>query len=267
MSDTARDDDFTVTSGRLTLSDGLGKGFTGAFTWKNIGLQIGNGLISGTAGFAVGQLLGKLFDEGLDLRDMMQEFADQVVGRLSKEFREAITEAFFQDNLRKVKSATAALGEKYSAYETTEDLPLLDAALDQSFNVVADARSMGPPALGIFAVAAGLKMCLLEEKAKTNSRFHTVTLTEVQRASAYVETTAAEILAANERAVGQFRNCRTIPGEGRYCLITVDGRVINWPVTDPVRDRRRLVNTLNGPAMLEIIGPAREVAATWKRFR
>lgn len=241
-------------------------GFTGVFTWANIGKQIGNGLISGAAGFVVSSLLDRLFSDGETMQDMMQRFADEVVGRLTAEFRNIITEAFFQNNLQNLKSSTAALGQKYAAYEVTHDVPLLDAALDHSFNAVEDAITLGPPALGTFVVAAGLKMALLEEKAKTNSSFHGVTLDEVERSSGFIDRFAAELLAANDRAVSKFHSCHNVPGEGRFCFITVDGVTRNEEVFDPVQERQQIVDQLDAATKRDIIDPALEVAAIWKQL-
>lgn len=68
----------------------------------------------------------------------MQRFADQIVDRLTTEVRAIVSEAFFQDRFDRLKSSTASLGDKYAAYEATQDVPLLDAALDHSFDAVAD---------------------------------------------------------------------------------------------------------------------------------
>ena len=87
---------------------------------------------------------------------------------------------------------------------------------------------------------AGLKLCLLEEKAKTNASFHAVARTEVQRASDVVERFVEELLEANDRAVSQFRTCRVIPGEGEFCFITVDGKVRDMHVINKRQDRQRI---------------------------
>lgn len=252
--------------GPAVAADGLGGGFAGAFTWSNIGLQIGNGLISGSAGFVVGRLLDRLFSDGETMQEMMQRFADEIIGRLTVEMRSIINEAFFLNDLQRLKSSTAALGEKYAAFQVTGDVPLLDAALDHSFDALEDSITLGPPALGTFVVAAGLKMCLLEEKAKTNKSFHEVTLDEVERSSALLDRFIAELLAANDRAVSQFRSCKTIPGEGLFCFITVNGVVSHQQVFDAQGDRQRIVDGLNRVTQREIIAPALEIAATWRQL-
>jgi hypothetical protein len=127
---------------------------------------------------------------------------------------------------------------------------------------------LGSPALGTFAVAAGLKMCLFEEKAKTNDSFHVLALREVERASAIIESVAASLYAANSRAVSQFRSCRNVAGEGLFCIITVDGRTFSTgPIFDAESERQQFVDGLNNVTTLEIVGPAREIAATWKQLQ
>jgi hypothetical protein len=242
----------------------FGSGFVGAFTWSNVGKQIANGMISGSAGLVLTSLLEHLFSKGENMQDMLQRFADQIVERLTTELRNTINEAFFQDNLARVKSSAASLGEKFSAFEATQDVPLLDEAVNHSFDTVEDAIAIGPPAIGVFVVVVGLKLCLLEEKAKTNPSFHEVTLNEVDRASAVLDDFIGELLAANDRAVSEFRSCKVIPGEGEFCFITVDGVVENHQVFDKQRDRQRIVNSLNRVTVQEIIAPAMAIAATWK---
>jgi hypothetical protein len=50
----------------------------------------------------------------------------------------------------------------------------------------------------------GLKLCLLEEQAKTNPAFHGVTLDEIERGSAVLDGFVADLLAPNDMAVSQF---------------------------------------------------------------
>jgi hypothetical protein len=109
-------------------------------------------------------------------------------------------------------------------------------------------------------------MCLLEEKANTNSSFHEVTRDEVVRASSVLDRFIAELLAANDRAVSQFHSCHKVPGEGVFCLITVDGVVKSEEVFNRVADRQGFVNELNRVTRSEIIDPALQIAATWKRL-
>jgi hypothetical protein len=260
-----------MSNARETASDagGFGSGFKDAFTWSNVGKQIGNGLISGAAGFVVSSLLERLFSDGESVEDMMQRFADEIVGRLTTAMRSIVDEAFFTFSLQRVKSSTASLGGKYVAFEKTQDVPLLDAAVNHSFDAVEDAISLGPPGLGTLVVAGGLKLCLLEEKAKTNNKFHDVALDEVERLSVVVENFVAELLAANDRAVSQFYSCKKLPPgeEGEFCFIKVDGVVEHHHTFDKQQDRRRIVNRLNNRTRQEIIDPALEIVEIWKRLK
>lgn len=251
-------------------------GFTGALTWENIGKQVATGLISGAAGGVTGSvvssLMGRLLSDGESVEEMMQRFVDEIVGRLTTEVKNIVNEAFFQFSVQKVKTSTAALGEKYVAFETTQDVPLLDAAVDHSFDAVEEAIALGSVGLGTFVVTGGLKLCLLEEKAKTNNSFHDVALREVERLSGVVERFTEELLAANDRAVGQFHGCRHPVGEFMQCFIHVDGVVKveefhppppppNFPLA-----RQRFVDQLNFVTRQEIIDPALEIVETWKEL-
>ena len=246
--------------------DGLAEGFERAFTWSNIGQQIGSGLISGGAGFVVGSLLESLFSDGENMQDMMQNFADQIVSRLTVEFRNILDDALFADRLQRLKVSTSSLGEKYAIFQATGDMPLLDASVNHAFDAVESAVAMGAPAIGTFVVAAGLKMCLFEEKARFNEFFHVQTRREVERAAGLVERWVAELLEADRRAVGQWRSCKTIPNEGRFCFITVNGRVIHTQVFNAEEDRQVYIDALIRQTMTEIVIPAREIVATWRRF-
>ena len=72
-----------------------------------------------------------------------------------------------------------------------------------------------------------------------------------------------ELLAANDRAVGQWRQCRQVPGEGIFCFITVNGVSHHEQVLNRRRDRQAYVDRLNAVTQTEIIDPAREIAAKW----
>jgi hypothetical protein len=58
--------------------------------------------------------------------------------------RAIVAEAFFQNRLDRLKSSTLSVGDKSAAYDATQDVPLLNAALDHSFDAVADATALGP---------------------------------------------------------------------------------------------------------------------------
>lgn len=249
-------------------TDDSNTGFSGAFTWSNIGMQVANGLISGSAGFVITGLLDHLTSNGQTMQEMMERFADELVGRLTTEFKQIIDQAFFKDNLQRLKTSAASLGQKYATFQATGDPPLLDAAVDHSFNAVEEAITMGPAALGDFVVVAGLKLCLLEEKAKLNAAFHDVALSEVQRFSSILEETIDELFLANQRAVGQFHSCRTPPGEILSCLIKVDGVTRQEDiVTTKAAAREGIINRLNNVTSSQIVDPARQIASTWKNLK
>lgn len=163
------------------------KGFTGAFTWENVGQQIANGLISGGASFAMGMLLDGLFAKKENMGDMFQKFADQIVERLSVKMREIVDTAFFKDNMQELINRSRSLETQYRAYLLVEEQNLLDDMEEDSFEINQKAMSLQMPAIGIFCIQKVIQIAIFEEKKKFNSKYQQLIEVEINDADKYIQ--------------------------------------------------------------------------------
>ena len=251
-------------------------GFNSAFTWGNIGLQIGNGIISGAAAWGAGKLLEAIFDRGDQLEKLLEEFTDDVVRRMTINARAEINRAFSQENLKKLTVSTSSLSRKYEAYELTNDKNSLSSSTNHSFDAVEEARSLGVPAHGSFQVVSGIKMLLLREMANRDPSILAVICREVKTATKHVEDIheILEILIAKAKAsVGPW-NMMYVTGEGdgepsaAWFEISVDGIRKTFWIPAPsnselVATRNRLETQLIDRLNSEILEPSRQILDRW----
>jgi hypothetical protein len=163
------------------------KGFTGAFTWDNIGMQLANGILSGGAGFAMNMLLNTLTGEKTNMNDMFQRFADQIVERLSVRMKDIIGEAFYQQNFTTLKTESASMESEYRAFVITHSLNLLNHLEEISFLIDEKARQMEIPAIGIFCIEKTIQVCIFKEKIKYNVHYKQLVKEKLIEAKLHLE--------------------------------------------------------------------------------
>lgn len=162
-------------------------GFSGALTWKNVGTQVANGLISGGASFAMGLLLNGLFSQKEDMAGMFQKFADQIVERLSVKMKEIVAEEFFKNDMQALINRSKSLEQQYRAYLMVGELNLLNDMEEDSFEINQVATSLKLPAIGIFCVQKLVQIAVFVEKGKTNPKYGQLIDNEILSANKHVE--------------------------------------------------------------------------------
>lgn len=162
-------------------------GFTGAFTWENVGTQVANGIISGGASFAIGMLLNSLTKQDQKMDEMFQKFADQIVQRLSVKMKEIVNTAFYQENMQELLEASRALEDEYRAYLIVFEKNLLYDLEEKSFEVNQKSMSMGIPAIGVYCVQKTIQIAVFLEKAKFNDSYVKLINVEIDKAKQYLQ--------------------------------------------------------------------------------
>lgn len=254
----------------MSTIDEFKSGISSALTWDNIGLQLANGAISKLGGLAVEALLGELFGQKKDIEELLENFADDIVDRLTAEIKKAISTAFYYDNMTKLKSSASSLARKFEIYSHTGDLALLDNSLNHSFDALEHARSLGIPALGSFATTANLKILILQEKAKQNVKFENSVRTEAERASRDCESLLDDIYHANQQAVPWWQtHTMDTKGEPIGMVLRFEGQEYFAHFNDEKRQRRitqTLVSELNERANTRVINPAKAIVTKWREL-
>jgi hypothetical protein len=166
---------------------GLVSGFSGAFTWSNAGLQLGNGLISGGASRAIGQFLSWIEGGGQNFAQLFEAFKDQIVAELTETFRREIAEALRNFEVRLVTIDANQLAQNFQTAAATMHEALLALLVHDANNFVVHAEDLDFPGFGIYWTGALLRVAVFKEMAKTRPSYHHEALTVAQEDSDYLE--------------------------------------------------------------------------------
>ncbi|GAB3571466.1 hypothetical protein [Hymenobacter daeguensis] len=142
-----------------------------ALTWVGDGIADVINFIGEGISFAVNVLLDGLTQRGQDLNKLFQQFADQIVNRLSVKMKEIIDEAFYNDNMLELKVKTTALEQTYRQYLIVKEEHKLEYAENVSNEINALAISLGLSALGIFSIQKLIQIAIFNERAKSNPKY------------------------------------------------------------------------------------------------
>ena len=257
-------------------------GLESAFTWQNIGLQLGSGLISGGASWALGKLLDELFgkDDGIDLQQLFQFYADDIVRRVTKNVRREIQSAFTQENLRSLEAGVLVMSENCKLYEDTKDAEYpraaeyLRAAEQKAINVSAEAQTLGLIALGTFQVVAGMKMSISKEQNHKKALVR-----QVKSAVDHVKDLQQHALFGAREGVGEA-TVLSWSGKSYYQRVgethqlKIDGEVQEVPLSPPGRDyipiekyRKELIDERVKSVEDNIVKPSAAIVETWQEAR
>ena len=259
-----------------TIPNSMRSGLESAFTWQNIGLQLGSGLISGGASWALGKLLDELFekDDGIDLQQLFQFYADDIVRRVTKNVRREIQSAFTQENLRSLEAGVLAMSENFKKYEDTKDAEYLRAAEQKAINVSAEAQTLGLIALGTFQVVAGMKMSISKEQ---NHRKALVR--QVKSAVNHVKDLQQHALFGAREGVGEatvssWSGKSSYQRVGETHQLKIDGEVQEVSLSPPGRDyipieeyRKALIDERVKSVKDNIVKPSAAIVETWQKAR
>lgn len=165
----------------------LTEGFTGAFTWSNVGLQLADGLITGGADFAMRMLLDGLLAQDQNMGWIFQKFIDQVMEKLSISMKEITSSKFYEYNMQELMNRGQVLEQEYRAYLTVHEQNLLDDLEEDSFDTNQKAVSLQMPAIGIFCIQKVVQIALFTERKKVNPKYQQLIDTEIANAEKHIQ--------------------------------------------------------------------------------
>ena len=251
-------------------------GFKSGFTWQNIGLQLANGLISGAAGWGIGMLFNELFkkENHVNLQELFQHFADDIVQRVTKNVRREIQSAMSEENMRSLNAQTIAMSENYQLYENTKEDRYIDAAEQGAIQAAAEAKTLELMALGIYQVVSGMKMSIFRERGYVQPL-----ILEIDSATRHVRDLQEEALFGAKKGVTQSRVVRWSGKDyanrvSEDYRLEIDGEVHEVSLAPPGRDwspiseyRNKIIDARLEAVNDGIIVPSSVILEKWEESR
>lgn len=198
---------------------------TDGLSWETIAGNALAALLSGLVSGALDALFGRSASDRAELRKLLQEFADDIVRRVTVNVREEIRTAIFEENMRQLAVLATVTARCFRRYKSTEQEQYLLEAELHGIETVAEAESLGLPALGIHVVYSSAMMAILLERKLPH-----LAVEEIERAKLHLKMLQQLALDRAAASVGEPR--RTAREEKRnpwgpdpkYYLINVNGQ-------------------------------------------
>ena len=250
---------------------------TQPITWESIAKsfvsELSTGVAAGLAAGIVSGLISKWF--GPDaiserrLHEFFQEFADDIVNRVTANVRTIIKTELIYEGVRQISVSAAAMADNYDLYKSTGRIEYLVAAEQGAISTTAGAESLGIHGLGIFLVTANAKVAIFLERNMKNEA-----ILEVDRVIAHANRLQKQALSYAESSVGEPRDHGPygFPQKrlGVMYMIAVNGQdrcEIASGTRGPVQIREEIVAELREIVTNNLVEPTRAILAEWSAMR
>ena len=228
-------------------------------------------------GVVVG-VLDKLFGgpDKAELRALFQEFADDIVRRVTANVRDLVRNTFTSDNIRRLGASVVAMREYIALYESTDENHYLLSAEKEAINSSAEAESLGLSGLGIYMILSTAKIAIFLERNLPNHALATI-----DRAKDHVRGLQTQVLEGATASVGEPMQLTSggvtsssfdigtlykvpVNGQDRIFSVTSPGSGENSPIRK-VRDE--LIAEQLQIVTQNLVTPSNTVIAQWDALR
>ena len=250
---------------------------TQPITWESIAMkfvsELSTSVAPGLAAGIVTGLISKWFGPDamspVRMRQLFQEFADDIVNRVTANVRTIIKTELIHEEVRRISVSATAMGDNYDLYQSSGKTEYLLAAEQGAISTTAAAESLGIHGLGIFLVTATAKVAIFLEKGMKPEAIR-----EIDRVLTYTNRLQEQALSDAESAVGEPRYVGPygFPQKrlGVSYMINVNGQdrlEIATGTRSTVQIREEIVAELKGIVTNNLVDPTRAILAMWDAMR
>ena len=243
------------------------------FSWEVIAGKAVEALVMGLVVRLLDSVFGRDKSDESKLRTLLQEFADDIVERVTANVRQEIRDAISDDNMRRLQ-VLAVLGvQNLRKYEESKKERYLIKGEEYVEKTVAVAKSLGLPALGVYLSMFSVYVAILREMELVG-----MAVEEIAEARLHVDGMLDKALDEAMGTAGDLKIVRMVEernnmGDVLYeYQITVNGEVRTFQRREGFSEERvvseyreKAVAEMRDSIRQNVVAPSKRIMEVWNK--